>query len=95
LLALESFLPHLGDAFAVDIGEAQPMPLVLVEAAALPKPPPQLRQDPFQLKFTGPGPAYLNQMIHRLSHASLGELEIFLVPIGAQGDGFLYQAVFN
>jgi hypothetical protein len=95
LLTLEMLLPHLGDTFEVDVGEARPMPVVLVEATALPKPPPQFRQDPFQIKFTGPGPRYLDQMIHRLAHAKLGKMEIFLVPIGRYGDGFLYQAIFN
>lgn len=95
MMSLDTFLPHLGDTFDVNIGETEPMPIVLIEAAPLRASAPKIRADAFELKFTGPGPAYLNQMIHHLSHVSLGEMDIFLVPIGTHGDGFLYQAVFN
>lgn len=96
MMKLDQFLPHLGETFAVYVGEGEPaMPIKLVEASELPPHHKSLRADAFQLKFTGPGPAYLQQMIHRLSHPVLGELEIFLVPIGTHGDGFIYQAIFN
>jgi len=94
-MTLETFQPHLGDVFNVNIGEAEPMPIVLIEAAPLHSSAPQFRAQAFELRFTGPGPAYLNQMIHHLTHPQLGEMDIFLVPVGRHGDGFLYQAVFN
>lgn len=95
-MVLAMFAPHLGETFEVDVGEDRPMPIVLVEATPLAiRTPAEIRKEPFQLKFAGPGPAYLNQMIHRLRHPGLGDLEIFMTPIGRQGDGFLYQAVFN
>jgi hypothetical protein len=30
-----------------------------------------------------------------MSHASVGEFGIFLVPIARDRDGFIYQALFN
>lgn len=53
------------------------------------------RRDPFVLVFAGPAPA-LEQRIYTLSHAELGEVDIFLVPIGLDPDGRVrYEAVFN
>ncbi|GGF06712.1 hypothetical protein GCM10011611_10250 [Aliidongia dinghuensis] len=93
--ALETFVPHLGETFSVDIGENASMAIALIEAGALPGPTGRDGASPFQLQFAGPGPACLAQRTHRLMHDSLGEMAIFLVPIGRHGDGFLYQAVFS
>ena len=35
------------------------------------------------------------QGIHRLTHSNLGELELFLVPVGRDSAGFQYEAAFN
>ena len=40
-------------------------------------------------------PRVLPQRIYRLEHNGLGELDIFLVPIGKDADGVSYQAMFN
>lgn len=95
MMVLSDFAPHLESVFNVYIGETDPMPITLIEAKALQPQPPPLRPDPFELRFRGPGPAYLNQMIHSVSHPTMGEFQLFLVPIGVDGDGFLYQAIFN
>jgi hypothetical protein len=36
----------------------------------------------------------LPQGIQRLSHAELGELDLFLVPIGPDAQGMRYEAAF-
>jgi hypothetical protein len=52
--------------------------------------------DPFALEFSGPTEPALDQRIYRLGHPALGELEIFLVPIGIEpAGGRRYEAVFN
>lgn len=50
---------------------------------------------PFSLIFRAPGPGVLEQRTYPLEHAELGELQIFLVPIGRSGDAVEYEAVFN
>jgi hypothetical protein len=35
------------------------------------------------------------QRIYRLQHEELGQLELFLVPIGPDADGMCYEAVFS
>jgi uncharacterized protein DUF6916 len=54
-----------------------------------------LGPDGFTLLFRGALPGWLPQRIYRLRHAALGELDIFLVPIGPDPQGFRYEAVFN
>ena len=47
--------------------------------------------------LSGSADRLLPQRIYPLEHPSLGKLDIFLVPLGAEGDseGLHYQAVFN
>jgi hypothetical protein len=49
----------------------------------------------FSLFFHGPLEQFLPQGIHTLQHEPLGEMEIFLVPVGRDASGFLYEAAFN
>jgi hypothetical protein len=53
------------------------------------------RQEVFSLFFHGPSAPFLTQGIHKLNHRHLGELELFLVPVGQDKDGFQYEAAFN
>ena len=93
---LALFAPHLNELFRVRVGDETVYPLTLVEVSPLrPAGHRDLRRDPFELRFHGPGPQHLVQRIHRLENDALGALEIFLVPIGRAGDGFVYQAIFN
>jgi len=52
-------------------------------------------QETFSIYFHGPSDLFMAQGIHKLKHAELGELDIFLVPVGQDKDGFQYEAVFN
>jgi hypothetical protein len=54
---------------------------------------PQIEQ--FSLFFLGPPEAPTAQGLYQLTHAQLGTLEIFLVPIGKDQVGVQYEAVFN
>jgi len=49
----------------------------------------------FSLFFRGHREFRLSQGIHKLKQAQMDELEIFLVPVGQDKDGFEYEAVFN
>src|SRR3982751_229156 len=49
----------------------------------------------FSLLFKGPQTPFMPQAVYKLKHAELGELEIFLVPVARDQDGFEYEAVFN
>jgi hypothetical protein len=45
--------------------------------------------------FRGPTGPILPQRIYRLRHPVMGELDLFLVPIGPDGEGMRYEAVFT
>ncbi len=49
----------------------------------------------FSLFFHGPQTPFMPQATYQLRHAELGALEIFLVPVARDQDGFEYEAVFN
>jgi hypothetical protein len=52
-------------------------------------------QEQFSLLFRGdPGRIY-PQQIFSLEHDSIGQLELFLVPVGRDVEGTMYEAVFN
>jgi hypothetical protein len=92
---LAMFAPHVSETFWVEVGDAERFPILLIEATALPARPGVGRDDPFHLKFRSTGPNMLVQQIHRMSTAALGELDIFLVPIGQDAEGVTYEAIFN
>lgn len=48
----------------------------------------------FSLVFRGPHASFLAQGTYVLSHRALGDLELFLVPIGADAEGLRYEAAF-
>ncbi len=49
----------------------------------------------FSLFFHGPLDRFMQQGIYTLKHPRLGKLEIFLVPVAKDNDGFQYEAAFN
>ena len=53
------------------------------------------RHEAFSLFFDGPATPFLPQRTYMLRQAALGEVDMFLVPVGRKGDGFQYEAVFN
>ena len=53
------------------------------------------KREPFALIFHLPGDSYLPQQIYRVEHARLGELSIFLVPIGPDKKGMRFEAIFT
>lgn len=66
--------------------------LELVQVSDLRSSPQQVN---FSIIFQGPQERFMPQRIYRLEHNRLGELELFLVPIGQKGETIQYEAVFN
>lgn len=54
-----------------------------------------LERVPFSAQFRGPRSPWARQHTYRLQNATLGELEIFLVPLGPDQQGMIYEAVFS
>jgi hypothetical protein len=53
------------------------------------------RRRPFSLIFRAADRGHLPQRTYSLTHADLGRLDLFLVPIGADQVGMRYEAVFT
>lgn len=89
-----TFLPLVDSTFAVGDPGASALGLRLAgtghAGAGLPG-----RREPFSLIFQGPLQPLLPQGIHRLLHPELGEIAIFLVPVGPQGQAMQYEAIFS
>lgn len=89
------FADRVGDVFEVpDPG----VELLLSEAIESSEPggsgPDGQQRHQFSLSFRGPAEPFLPQATYALTHADLGALSIFLVPIGQDSDGTCYEAAF-
>ncbi len=92
MLTLATFEPHVGDAFTIAATPA-PIELVLESATAVGEWPGG--RQPFSLAFRGPREPLLAQGIRRFDHATLGALEIFVVPLGRDSESTSYEAIFT
>lgn len=82
------FLAHVGTAFASVDGTD-------LRLAAITQHGPGAQREQFSLIFTTDANALLPQGIQELSHPTLGDLALFLVPIGPGADGrHRYEAAF-
>jgi hypothetical protein len=92
------FVPYLNTPFHVRLNETETLPIALTEAVEKSSTlsAPGAGRTPFALRFHGQHRGYLPQQIWQLEHETLGILEIFLVPLGPDGNrGMQYEAVFN
>ena len=93
-VTLQTFAPLVGGAFEVAYAPDQSLSLTLHEAVSLEKEPSPDRREAFSLLFSGPSDPILPQAIHRLRHAELGEIELFMAPV-VSGQEQLYEVIFN
>lgn len=77
-----TFIPHVGETFEAVLPDGR-LPFKLAEARSLGAARPGTAREPFVLTFHGAPKLRLPQHIYRLEHATLGAMEIFLVPIAA------------
>jgi hypothetical protein len=92
----EDFEPCLGQGFLVKPEGANGLELELTQVKSLGNTDPAagVRQ-PFSLLFRGPLEPLLSQQLYRIENAAIGELLLFLVPIGPDENGMLYNVTFN
>ncbi|MGD9583792.1 MAG: hypothetical protein AB7V26_09055 [Lysobacterales bacterium] len=92
-LRLDDFLPLLGQSLAIECA-GQRRTLELKEVLPIDSPSPR-QSPPFSLTLRASDGWRSEQGIFRLDHPQRGALDIFFVPIGPDGLGLCYQAVFN
>ena len=94
ILNKESWLPHVGSAFVVIATEVDNVALDLIDVSVFERHPGDFREG-YSLVFAGPKEPFFQQSLFRIEHPDLGELEVFLVPIGPEAGKMRYEAVFN
>jgi hypothetical protein len=94
-LTLETFTPLVGERFRIHATEQRSIDVELVEASALGATTATPRRQPFSLVFRAAGGELVPQRIYRVEHEQMGALDIFLVPIGPDGRGMRYEAIFT
>jgi hypothetical protein len=97
-VSFDQFSGRVGQTFRIGADGVPGISAELVEAtegaeAGGTGPDGQARQQ-FALVFRGPLEPALPQATYAVEHDELGRLEIFLVPIGPDGSGMRYEAVF-
>jgi hypothetical protein len=91
----DDFTPHVGAIFTLRTDDGGELSLTLAEVRRLGQSG-VLGQgrSPFALEFDGPPDVPLSQRIYALTQPEMGTLEIFLVPVGANADKRMYEAIF-
>ncbi len=90
-LTIDDFKPLLDETFALQAAGAE-IALKLAEVEA--KGRTDREGGAFSLLFVAPKGPWLPQAIYVLRHPAMGNMEIFLVPIGPLPGGNGYQAIF-
>lgn len=95
-LTEKEFSKHVNTIFSVNPVDEGPIKLELVKVKSYLKNPGDANgMERFSIFFKGPANPVLPQRTYALSHEALGDIELFLVPIGPDVEGFGYEAVFN
>lgn len=90
-LSWDEFADAAGAVYTVDRAGQPTVEMTLEKAAELP--PSGRAAGSFRLEFRGPFEPILPQAIYRFS-GSEDSFEIFVVPVGRQEKGTLYEAIF-
>jgi hypothetical protein len=95
---VETFEPLVGKTFHLESGDGAEFDLVLVSCTVTPYGDPResegrLARVPFSLVFHAPADRSIGQQICRVSEPSLGEFDLFLVPLGPAEGAMQYEAV--
>ena len=95
LLHFENFGPHVNSTFSLKLGETT-VELALTEATRqVVRPFPGMMREPFSLIFRSSLQIVLPQRMYTLTHPTMGQVEMFMVPIGRDVRGVVYQAIYN
>ena len=90
-LSLADFEGFVGEPYEIVFADGT-LPVVLEKAQGLPR---SMREaGAFRLEWRGPGEPILPQAIYRFRRGE-AEFEMFIVPVGRDQRGALYEAIFN
>ena len=94
-MTVETLLGREGEIFSIAFADGT-LDLTLVAVERMPDEWGRAeRVVPFSITLEDPTGRLLPQQVWALDHDELGRLEIFLVPLGPEGEATRYQAVFT
>jgi hypothetical protein len=91
-LTYKAFYENLNTTFSIVLPSDVRIEMKLSEISGYTVSPVQER---FSITLSGPPNPFLPQALYKFEHPKMGEFEMFIVPIGQDGQGFIYEAVFN
>ena len=92
----EFFAPHVREVFSMSLGEGGSVDMTLLEARRKPTRVIEgLRAEPFALYFKCQSQVVLPQKMYPFKVNGSKPFNIFIVPIGREKDGIVYEAIFN
>ncbi len=92
LLTKEAFTENLNTKFRIPFDSSRAAELELIEVVEARS---TSRQQQFSVFFRGPLEYRLPQATYHMEHEKMGEIDLFIVPVGREPEGFRYEAVFN
>ena len=99
MFAIESFQLRVGDRFHVSVMSGGKLDLELTSVRSLVDYADSLsrgtHRKPFSLSFIGPEGVRLPQGTYHFEHDELGEFDVFIVPIGRQGNQLTFEAIYT
>ena len=93
-LRIDDFRPRLNERFVIRPSHVEEIDTELVQVTDLGEIVPRGRRA-FSLVFRGPKDPVLPQRVYPIENGAMGRLEMFIVPIGPDGEGMRYEAVFT
>jgi hypothetical protein len=96
LLQSSDFQSQLDPIFSIHLDDARTIDLQLVSVTELGTASQAGFRTPFSLHFLGPvSQQYLQQHTYQMVNETLGTLDIFIVPLGAEAGRMRYEAIFT
>jgi uncharacterized protein DUF6916 len=89
----DTFAAHLNGKFKIELDAATQLELELIRITQ-PSLIPQ-GTECFSLVFRGPLLPAIPQRTYPVQHPELGSFQLFLVPVGIETEGRIYESVFN
>ena len=89
------FSPLLDDTFRLVTPDGASLDLELVELYESGRNRPGQERSSFSLLFKSTRDKLLPQQMYRMEHATLGVMDLMIVPVREDQDGYYYEAVFN
>ncbi len=94
-VGMEMFQAHCHEVFSITLASGEEYNLVLTSVIDHGRQHGSQFPRVFHLFFHHPRTdVHLPQKTYRLKHAVLGEIDVFMVPLGPQENGMCYQVIF-